>query len=231
LLSNGFKSLSYRSRIVYNFLTARLYDQKYKFRIIGKLIGKNKEVLDLPCGTGKLTRYLHPSVEYEGWDLNRHFLNKLYKDFYKQKLNLKNFILKEKNIFDFHDYPNSQKDIIIFCDILHHVYPNHLKLVANAKNHAKKLIICEPIAANPRHMHMKNLRGPIGKTTLFITKLIPEKIFKMLDFLFADNDGINSYDDRNDWHHNKVSLIEFYKSLGINRTYHLKGEVIGVWEA
>ena len=67
----GFRSLPYRSGIIYNFVTDCLYDRFEKYSTIAKLIGNgSKKVFDLPCGTGFLTRYLDPSIHYEGWDLN-----------------------------------------------------------------------------------------------------------------------------------------------------------------
>ena len=75
---NGFKSLIYRSGWLYNAITRRLYDQDKKFLTIAKLIGKGpKRVLDLPCGTGYLMRFLHPLIEYEGVDLNHRFLKRI----------------------------------------------------------------------------------------------------------------------------------------------------------
>ena len=78
-LTTGFKSLLYRSGFVYNFVNQRGYEFKKKFKTIATIVCSNgaKKVLDLPCGTGYLTRYLDPDVIYEGWDLNRKFLTKI----------------------------------------------------------------------------------------------------------------------------------------------------------
>jgi len=227
--STGFRSLPYRSGYVYNWMTKRLYDQQKKFMTLAKIIGNSsKQVLDLPCGTGYLTRYLDSSIHYEGWDLNHRFLKKIKKDWDKGRIKLKKVILKQKNIFDFDEYPNERKDVIVFCDILHHVYPNHIELVENAKKFAKMIIICEPVVVRPQD----NMNGNdlLAKCVIKISKAFPEKLIKYLDFIFADNDGINSYEKRSCWKHNDESLREMYYDLGFDKIFTIDDDYIGIWE-
>ena len=228
----GFRSLPYRSGIIYNFVTDCLYDRYEKYSTIAQLIGNGaKKVLDLPCGTGFLTRFLSSSTIYTGFDLNHRFLKKIKKDKEKGKIRIRKIILKQYNIFDFERYPEEIQDVIVLCDILHHIYDEntnrHLELVENAKKHAKKIILCEPVAVRPQEMHAHAF---IGKTTIFITKFFPEKIIKILDFFLADNDGINSYNKRASWQHNEESLKELYKNLGFKKILKLTDDFIGVWE-
>jgi SAM-dependent methyltransferase len=228
-------SLPYRSGIIYNFVTDCLYDRYEKFSTIANLIGngKQKRVLDLPCGTGFLTRFLNPSTIYTGFDLNHIFLRKIKKDWQKGKIRLEKVILKQCSIFDFDKYPREKQDVIVLCDILHHVYDSstkkHLQLVDNAKKYANKVIICEPVAIRPQDMQANNF---LGKFTMMITKYFPEKIIKYLDFFLADNDGLNSYHDRASWQHDEKSLLELYKRLGIKSEKIVKvmDDYIGVWE-
>ncbi|MHA1726425.1 MAG: hypothetical protein ACTSYC_01565 [Promethearchaeota archaeon] len=94
-----FKSLPYRSGIIYNFLTQRLYDQKKKYSIIARQIGNGKKhVLDIPCGTGFLARYLDSSIIYEGGDLNKRFLKKIKTDWRKKRIKVRKIILKQSNM-------------------------------------------------------------------------------------------------------------------------------------
>ena len=123
--TTGFRSITYRSGYVYNWLTKRLFEQKKKFLTISKLVGQNKTVLDLPCGTGYLCRFLDPSIEYIGWDLNHRFLKKLLVDRKRGKVTLKSLTVNQNNIFAYEDYPENV-DVIIFCDILHHVFPCYI---------------------------------------------------------------------------------------------------------
>ncbi len=230
--TTGFKSFVYRSGYVYNFVNQRAFEFKKKFKTLATIACRNgaKKVLDLPCGTGYLTRYLEPYVIYEGWDLNQKFLTKIRKDWHKGgRIKPKKVILRQKNIFSFDEYPDDV-DVIVFCDILHHVFPKHEELVENAKNHAKKIIICEPFAAHP-----KGIQGAdwVSRITLKIVKFFPEKLLKFMDYFFADNDGVNKYSDRSQWQHDREGLKDIYRRMGIadKRIYSLNDEIIGVWEA
>lgn len=185
--------------------------------------------MDLPCGTGFLMRYLHPTTQYTGYDLNHRFLKKIKRNWLKGNLQLKKLVLKQQNIFDFDKYPKEKQDVIVLCDILHHVYPRHIELVENAKKHAKKIIVCEPIHSVNNFEEMSG-RDFLGKTTLFITKFFPESVIKFLDFFLVDNDGINNFENRAGWQHNEESLKELYVSMGFNKIYNLMDDCIGIWE-
>ncbi len=226
----GFRSLAYRSGFVYNWFTKRLYDQKKKFLTISKIIGNNsKKVLDLPCGTGYLTHFLHPSTIYTGYDINHRFLKKIKKDWRRGRIKLKKVILKQNNIFNFNEYPEEKQDVIVFCDILHHVYPRHIELVEKTKNFAKKIIICEPIAVRPQD----NMNGHdlLARCVIKIIKYFPERLIKISDFLLGDNDGINTYEERSLWKHDEESLKELYRNMGFYKIYNIMDDYIGVWEA
>ena len=224
-----FRSLLYRSAWLYNAITRRLYNQDTKFLTIALLIGKGpKRVLDMPCGTGYLMRFLHPAIEYEGVDLNNRFLKRIKnKELKKRNIKLKKIILHQKDIFDFNNYQGEKKDVIIISDILHHIYPKHIELINIAKKISHKVIICEPFTVKPKEI---SAQDKILKIVIFFGKFLPKKIFKMVDFFFLDNDGINSFQNRSQWNHNKKSLKQLFKSLGFNKIYKLFDEYIGIWE-
>ncbi|MFX0042445.1 MAG: class I SAM-dependent methyltransferase [Candidatus Hodarchaeota archaeon] len=224
----GFRSLLYRSGRVYNFLSIKIYDIKRKYLSISKLIGKNKHILDLACGTGFLTRFLHPSNNYEGWDINPKFLHKLKKDWIRGKSQLKHINIKQRDLFNFHEYPKDKVDVIVLCDILHHINPSHFALIENAKIYAKKVIICEPIAVKP-----KDIKANTWFIRIFVKigSYFPEKLYKLIDFLFLDNDGINPYKKRLTWNHNSKSIKKLYKNMGFERIYEIKDNYIGVWDS
>jgi len=168
----GFRSFLYRSGNVYNWLSERIHDQQKKYSLIAALIGNNsKKVLDLPCGTGFLARYLHPSTQYTGYDLNYTFLKKIKIDQRKGRIKLKNIVLKPTNIFDYDNYPKEKQDVIVLCDILHHIYPNHIELVENVKKYADKVILCEPVAIKPEGMSGCDF---LTNSVLKITKYFPD---------------------------------------------------------
>ncbi len=226
----GFRSLLYRSGWLYNAITRRLYDQDKKFFTIATLIGEGpKKILDLPCGTGYLMRFLDPAIEYEGADLNRRFLKRIRKkELKKRNIKLTKIMLQYKNIFDFQDYQGEKKDVIVLCDILHHIYPKHVDLINIAKKISNKIIICEPYVIKPKEI---SAHDKLLKTVIFIGKYLPKSLFKIVDFLFLDNDGINSYQMRSQWNLNKKSLKIFLKSMGFKKIYNISDEFIAVWES
>ncbi|MFX1302539.1 MAG: methyltransferase [Promethearchaeota archaeon] len=226
----GFRSLMYRSAWLYNAVTRRLYNQDKKFLTIAMLIGKGpKEVLDLPCGTGYLMRFLHPAIEYEGVDLNHRFLKRIRrKELKKRNIKLKKIALYQKNIFDFQDYQGKKKDVIVICDILHHIYPKHVDLINIAKKISQKIIVCEPYVIKPKEI---SARDRLFKIVIFFGKYLPKPLLKIIDFLFLDNDGINPYQLRSKWNLDKKSLKEFYKTMGFNSIYKILDEYIAIWES
>ncbi|UCD02417.1 MAG: class I SAM-dependent methyltransferase [Promethearchaeota archaeon] len=226
----GFRSLMYRSAWLYNAITRRLYDQDRKFSTIAMLIGKGpKEVLDLPCGTGYLMRFLHPAINYEGVDLNHRFLKRIRKkELKKRNIKLRRIILQQKNIFDFQNYQGKKKDVIVICDILHHIYPKHVELINIAKKIAHKIIICEPYVIKPKEI---SARDKLFKIIIFFGKYLPKFLLKIIDFLFLDNDGINTYNMRSQWNLSKKNLKEFYKTMGFNNKYRILDEYIAIWES
>ena len=226
----GFRSLMYRSGWLYNAVTRRLYDQDKKFSTIATLIGKGpKSVLDLPCGTGYLMRFLHPTIEYEGADLNHRFLKRIRKkELKKRNIKLTKIILRHKNIFDFQDYQGKKKDVIVLCDILHHIYPKHIDLINIAKKIANKIVVCEPYVINPKEI---SARDKLFKIVIFFGKHLPKPLLKIIDFLLLDNDGINSFQMRSQWNLDEKSLKEFYKVMGFNNVYKILDEYIAIWES
>ncbi|MFX1380257.1 MAG: methyltransferase [Promethearchaeota archaeon] len=226
---SGFKSLLYRSGWLYNAVTRRLYDQDTKFHTIASIIGKGpKRILDLPCGTGYLMRFLHPAIEYEGVDLNHRFLKRIKtKELKKRNIRLKKIIIHRKNIFDFQNYQGEKKDVIVICDILHHIYPRHVDLINIAKKISQKIILCEPYVIRPEEVCA---RDKLFKIVIFFGKFLPKSLFKIVDFLLLDNDGINTYQRRSQWNLDKKTLKEFYRTMGFNNIQRILDEYIATWE-
>ncbi len=236
LTKTRFRSLVYRNGMIYNFLTQRLYDQKGKYSVIAKFIGNGRDnenngmhVLDMPCGTGFLARYLHPSMIYEGWDLNHIFLRKIRTDWEKGRIRVKKVILRQKNIFALNHDGNrfrERKDVIVLCDILHHVIPYHLKLVELAKKNAKRVIICEPITVKRHEIQAHDM---VGKLFVFLFKFLPLPLFKLLDFMIIDNDGINAFKTRSEWKYTEFSIKDLFLKLGFTKITKKSDSIIAMW--
>ena len=174
-------------------------------------------------------RFLHPAIEYEGADLNHRFLKRIRKkELKKRNIKLTKIILRHKNIFDFQDYQGKKKDVIVLCDILHHIYPKHIDLINIAKKIANKIVVCEPYVINPKEI---SARDKLFKIVIFFGKHLPKPLLKIIDFLLLDNDGINSFQMRSQWNLDEKSLKEFYKVMGFNKVYKILDEYIAIWES
>ena len=138
------------------------------FNKISEIIGKKKNVFEPACGFGRLQKYLHNSCSYSGIDLNEIFI-----DFGRKRgLDIRiGDVLEEKNYI--------KSDIIILCDILHHLTKDKMhKLVSIAEKFSKeKVIILEP-----SFVGLASGKG-------FFSKIVA-KIFTKID-----SDGINHIDN------------------------------------
>ena len=105
------------------------------FKKIRDIIGKEKNVFEPACGFGRLQRYLYDSCSYSGIDLNEIFIN------FGKKRGLD---IRIGNVLEESNYIKS--DIIILCDILHHLTKDKMnKVVSIASKFAgEKIVIIEP---------------------------------------------------------------------------------------
>jgi SAM-dependent methyltransferase len=127
------KSLPYRYPFIYE-IGLRLLHRKtlvLRYRRIAEEIGTGKIVLDLGCGTGLLSHYLHSCI-YIGWDLNQSFIHHCRN---------KGLNVQEKNILHYEEYPEC--DYIVFCDTLHHIVPKDECILEAARRKAD-VIAVEP---------------------------------------------------------------------------------------
>ena len=169
------------------------WDKRYQ--LMADLIGKNKKVLDVGSGTGIAAKFLDKSCEYIGIEENTKFVN------YARKKNLN--IIKG-NILSL-DLPES--DVVVISDVLHHVYPNHEKLLEKSLKSAPILVICEPD-------HSKGMLTFIGRNKFFFN-------------FFGDNDGINTFEDMNKWDYSKVAFKKLFEKFGRVEIYEVGNSFIG----
>jgi len=124
-------------KIMLKLIHRRSLYERYKY--ISNVIGKNKDVFELGCGTAFLQPFLHRSCNYTGWDLNKRFVDHCQK---------RGINALKKDIFNFNEYP--ENDVTVVCDVLHHIFPKDRILIENAMKNTKKLIVIEPYHNKPK---------------------------------------------------------------------------------
>jgi len=125
-------SLSYKFPKIYNIsiVLADNATAKKKYLYLAEIIGGNKKVFEIGCGTVLLAGYLKQSCSYIGWDLNKNFVDHCCK---------KGLEVFQKDIFDFDNYPDN--DVIVISDVLHHIVPCDRMLIKEAKKEQKSLLL------------------------------------------------------------------------------------------
>jgi SAM-dependent methyltransferase len=179
-------SLMYENPFFYNLFLKILHGTslRKRYEIIAQEIGENKRVFEPGCGTCFVYPYLQDGCEYVGWDLNPHFIR--YNIKRKRSVYL-------KNIFDFDEYPPN--DVIILCDILHHVVPRHEELIKGILGKTKKLIVSEPKASFTVQRKFKRAASFLHRT-------------------FFEDDGINPIDEMIEWDYPEEKLHALFTQCG-----------------
>jgi SAM-dependent methyltransferase len=192
----------YRYPQIYNLVVEIIHGKylKKRYKIIADEIGEDKKVFELGCGTAMIYPFLHRGCVYEGWDLNARFLE------YCSKRGVRVF---KKDIFDFINYPES--DVILICDVLHHVIPEHERLVGEALKKTKKVIVSEPA---------RSFKPP---------KLF-EPLVECFTYLLGDYDGINSPRTQPKWDYNEERLKYFFQNFGCSKTINVGWDMIAVFD-
>ncbi|MBN1330529.1 MAG: class I SAM-dependent methyltransferase [Candidatus Heimdallarchaeota archaeon] len=171
-------------------------------QLIPKTLAKSiegKSVLDLGCGTATLQPYLSKDIEYIGIDLNENFLafanRKNRGSFYKRNV--------LENLSDF------RADTVVLSDVLHHVTPNHQKLLENALQCARKKVLVSAC--------YEKEDGPFKRLSEFIGRKI------------IDNDGLNEQRAGAGWLRldELLSFLELNGAINIRKVLsHIHCEII-----
>jgi len=169
------KSFIYLHPTIYELGISMLYFDALK--ILKDIIGHNKTVLELASGYGRNIRYIYPDCSYSGFDLNKSFVN------YAKK---KGRDISLGNIFDEKNYKSV--DIILLCDILHHLKNQEIEnlLLLSTKYVKEKIVIIEP-----QFVKIASKKNIFSK--------IFAKVFSIIDY-----DGINKIE-------NWLSEKEYYE--------------------
>ena len=156
------RALIFRNPRLYSLVIRLLHFNG--FNKVKGIVGKGKNVFEPACGFGRLQKYLYSCCSYSGIDLNETFIN------FGRKRGLK---ICNGNVLEERSYVKS--DIIILCDILHHLTMDEIKKVVSiATKFAKeKIVIMEPAFVG--------VASGKGFFSSFLTKV----------FANIDYDGIN----------------------------------------
>lgn len=190
------KSIYYTFPWLYEYVMLKIYCKiSNRYHFISKLIGKDKSVLDLGCGSGILSDFLYPTCKYIGWDLNKKFVD------YGTKRGRN---LKCKNIFNFNDYP--KVDIIVLNGVLHHVYNKSSLLIHETRKKSRKMVI---VVEDSFH-------GVEREVFLYNVFLKIRKSIKIIDVIFGDHDGINKIELKKlyETFSNKKQIKSFFRKQG-----------------
>ncbi len=140
-------------------------------------------VLDLGCGTASLQTFLPKTIHYIGVDLNQDFL--IFADKKGRGTFYKRDVLA--------DLSDLEADTVVLSDILHHVTPNHQKLLENAIMCARKKVVISAC--------FEKEEGPFKQISEFIGRRI------------IDNDGLNEQREGAGWL-KLTELLQFLQKNG-----------------
>lgn len=126
------QSIFYRHPVLYDIGIHFLYLNRLK--ILKDIVGHGRRVFEPACGFGRMEKYLHADCTYSGIDLNETFVG------FGRK---KNRDIRMGDILEEENYHPA--DVILLCDILHHLHmPEIHRLFRIAGKFAKRIIIIEP---------------------------------------------------------------------------------------
>ncbi len=195
-------SLVYKKPSFYHALLKILHGRslRKRYELIARAIGEKKRVFEPGCGTCLIYSYLHDGCEYEGWDLNERFIN------YNIKSGRRVY---RKNMFDFNDYPPN--DVIILCDLLHHVVPRHEELIKMSLQKTVRLIVSETPQSFKLQRKFKRIAYFLHSTIL-------------------DDDGINPFDNMVEWDYPREKLTSLFAKCGCTNIITAGRNLIAVFD-
>jgi len=131
------KNIFYRYPLLYVWGLKWIHKNNFakRYCYMASFVRKNDLVLEPGCGPATLADFLLNNCVYRGFDTNKDFIDYALK---------KHSGVYLGNVLDVKNY--CQANVVIACDILHHLKPTDRKrFIKNCFSSAKKLfIICEP---------------------------------------------------------------------------------------
>ena len=131
------KSIFYKHPLFYIWGLKWIHKSNFtkRYRYMASFVKKGDLVLEPACGPAILADFLPEGAYYRGFDTNKEFID------YARKKHSGVYL---GNVLDARNYP--QADIVIICDILHHLKPtDRKKFIKNCFVSTRKIfIVCEP---------------------------------------------------------------------------------------
>lgn len=105
-----------------------------RYEYIASFVEEHDTVLEPGCGPALLVEFLPRGSQYRGFDLN---------DYFVKYASRKYSGVWHGDVLDLENY--SEADVVVLCDVLHHVAPDSRRSVIRYSLGAarKKLVICE----------------------------------------------------------------------------------------
>jgi SAM-dependent methyltransferase len=170
----------YRNPRIYDRVLALIHGESYndRFARIAAMVAPDQTVLDVGCGTCQLARFL-PGRRYIGIDLNPVFIV----DAVHRGIDARII-----DVFDRHSYPHGV-DVIVSCDMLHHVFPRDCEYVQQLGAAGIPLVVFAE------------------------TVMVGATFFQKLCGLILDNDGFNDIRARFHLHLKAEYTMEKYREI------------------
>lgn len=131
------KSIFYKNPWLYINGLKLIHGENFakRYQYMASFAKKSDLVLEPACGPAILASYLPPGYNYCGFDTNEDFINYALK--------------KERNVYIGNVLDPTKyrlADVIVACDVLHHLNPNDRRIfINNCFTYTKRVfIICEP---------------------------------------------------------------------------------------
>lgn len=169
------------------FKESKERDDKLKKTIIKYIDKTDKKVLDVGCGTGRISLYLASYVDFVlGIDYTKKLIN--IAEIEKNKRNIKNVVFKHEDSQTF-NY-NKKFDVVIICGLFNYLNDDAVdKTIKNISKHLKingKVIVKETIALEKRYYiiekyseELKSDYNSIYRTTDELISLFEKNSFKV----------------------------------------------------
>jgi len=166
------RSIFYQSPFFYKLGLKIIHGEnlKKRYRYMASFVRSGDLVLEPGCGPAILADFLPKDSSYYGFDLNEKFVD------YARRKNLKVFI---GDVLDYRSY--FPADIIVSCDVLHHLDESNRGIfIENCWRAVKRLlIICEPYREGKPHKFWFEYIEHDGINSPKLEALWDEKTLKM----------------------------------------------------